>query len=240
MLNFIKWPLAAAVLAGSLAAAPPMMAGDGDHDGKKIGHVFVIILENEGFNTTFGTTAQQNPATQYLSQTLPSQGVLLSQYYGTGHVSLDNYIAMISGQSSTVQTHVDCTFYDDFKLTGVTPDGQAIGTGCVYPAQFKTLADQLTAAGKTWKGYMEDMGKNPKREQTTCGQPLDPQGKVALNEVDALRHHLAPSVAKVIENCGLMPLSHEKSSHSSANVSCTASNQNSHKNTVLPERFALT
>jgi len=131
MLNFIKWPLAAAVLAGSLAAAPPMMAGDGDHDGKKIGHVFVIILENEGFNTTFGTTAQQNPATQYLSQTLPSQGVLLSQYYGTGHVSLDNYIAMISGQSSTVQTHVDCTFYDDFKLAGVTPDGQAIGTGCL-------------------------------------------------------------------------------------------------------------
>jgi hypothetical protein len=184
MFNFIRWPLAAAVLTGSLAASPPVMAGDGDHDSKKIGHVFVIILENEGFNTTFGTAAQQNPATQYLSQTLPSQGVLLSQYYGTGHVSLDNYIAMISGQSSTVQTHVDCTFYDDFKLTGVTPDGQAIGTGCVYPAQFKTLADQLTAAGKTWKGYMEDMGKNPKREQTTCGQPLDPQGKVALNEVD--------------------------------------------------------
>jgi hypothetical protein len=180
MFNFFKWPLAAAMLAGSLAA-PPAMA---DRDGK-IGHVFVIVLENEGFNTTFGTAAQQNPATQFLAQTLPSQGVLLSQYYGTGHVSLDNYIAMLSGQSSTVQTHVDCTFYDDFKLTGVDPNGnQAIGTGCVYPAQFKTLADQLTAAGKSWKGYMEDMGLNPKREQTTCGQPLDPQGKVALNEID--------------------------------------------------------
>jgi phosphatidylinositol-3-phosphatase len=180
MFNFFKWPLAAAMLAGSLAA-PPAMA---DRDGK-IGHVFVIVLENEGFNTTFGTAARQNPATQFLAQTLPSQGVLLSQYYGTGHVSLDNYIAMLSGQSSTVQTHVDCTFYDDFKLTGVDPNGnQAIGTGCVYPAQFKTLADQLTAAGKSWKGYMEDMGLNPKREQTTCGQPLDPQGKVALNEID--------------------------------------------------------
>src|SRR6516164_6230193 len=180
MFNFIKWPLAAAMLAGSLAASASAMA---DQNGK-IGHVFVIILENEGFNTTFGAAAQQNPATQYLSQTLPSQGVLLSQYYGTGHVSLDNYIAMISGQSSTVQTHVDCTFYDDFKLTGVTPDGQAIGTGCVFPAQFKTVADQLTAAGRTWRGYMEDMGNTPTREQKTCGQPLDPQGKVALNEVD--------------------------------------------------------
>jgi phosphatidylinositol-3-phosphatase len=183
MFDFIKWPLATTMLIGTLAAAPSAMARDGDRDGR-IGHVFVIVLENEGFDTTFGTAAQQNPATQFLSQTLPSQGVLLSQYYGTGHVSLDNYIAMISGQSSTVQTHVDCTFYDDFKLTGVTPDGQAIGTGCVYPAQFKTLADQLTAAGKTWRGYMEDMGLNPKREQTTCGQPLDPQGKVALNELD--------------------------------------------------------
>ena len=186
MLNFIKWPLAAAMFMGTLATSA--MARDDDHrdrdrDGR-IRHVFVIVLENEGFDTTFGTAAQQNPATQYLSQTLPGQGVLLSQYYGTGHVSLDNYIAMISGQSSTVQTHVDCTFYDDFKLTGVTPDGQAIGTGCVYPAQFKTLADQLTAAGKTWRGYMEDMGLNPKREQTTCGQPLDPQGNVALNELD--------------------------------------------------------
>jgi phosphatidylinositol-3-phosphatase len=184
MFDFVKWPLAAAMLMGTLAAAPSAMARDGDRDGR-IGHVFVIVLENEGFDTTFGTTAQQNPATQYLSQTLPGQGVLLSQYYGTGHVSLDNYIAMISGQSSTVQTHVDCTFYDDFKLTGVDPNGnQAIGTGCVYPAQFKTLADQLTAARLTWRGYMEDMGLNPKREQTTCGQPLDPQGKAALNELD--------------------------------------------------------
>jgi len=180
MLNLIKWPLATALLFGSLAAAPPAMADDG----KNIGHVFVIVLENEGFDTTFGTAAQNNPATQFLAKTLPSQGVLLSQYYGTGHVSLDNYIAMISGQSSTVQAHVDCTFYDDFKLTGVTPDAQAIGTGCVYPAQFKTLADQLTAAGKSWKGYMEDMGNTPTSEQTTCGQPLDPQGKVALNELD--------------------------------------------------------
>ena len=187
MFNSIKWPLAAAMLLGTLATSAMTRADDfrgfGDHD-RKIGHVFVIVLENEGFNTTFGAAAQANPATQFLAQTLPSQGVMLSQYYGTGHVSLDNYIAMISGQSSTVQTHVDCTFYDDFKLTGVTPDGQAIGTGCVFPAQFKTVADQLTVAHKTWRGYMEDMGNTRIREQQTCGQPLDPNGKVALNEVD--------------------------------------------------------
>ena len=101
MFNFVKWPLAAAMLMGTLATAPSAIARDGDHGDRdsRIGHVFVIVLENEGFDTTFGTAAQQSPATQFLSQTLPSQGVLLSQYYGTGHVSLDNYIAMISGQS---------------------------------------------------------------------------------------------------------------------------------------------
>jgi len=187
MFNFIKWSLAAMLMAGFGAASVARaddFRGFPDFDGRKIGHVFVIILENEGFNVTFGSAAQANPATQFLAKTLPSQGVMLNQYYGTGHVSLDNYIAMVSGQSSTVQTHVDCTFYDDFKLTGVTPDGQAIGTGCVFPAQFKTVADQLTAAGKTWRGYMEDMGNTPTREQKTCGQPLDPGGKVALNELD--------------------------------------------------------
>jgi phosphatidylinositol-3-phosphatase len=179
MFDFVKWPLATAMLLGTLAAAPLAMARDGDRDGR-ISHVFVMVLENEGFNVTFGP----NSLASFLSKTLPSQGVLLSQYYATGHVSLDNYIAMISGQAATVQTSVDCTFYDDFKLTGITPDGQAIGTGCVYPAAIKTLPDQLKAAGKTWRGYMEDMGNDPFREQTSCGQPLDPAHKVALNELD--------------------------------------------------------
>ena len=81
-------------------------------------------------------------------------GVLLSQYYGTGHASLDNYIAMISGQAATPETRNDCQTYADFVLTGSTPDGQAIGSRCVYPEQIKTIADQLSTIGKTWKAYM--------------------------------------------------------------------------------------
>ena len=181
MFDFVKWPLATAMLMGTLAAAPSAMARDGEHGDRdsRIGHVFVILLENEGFNVTFGPNS---PAT-FLSKTLPSQGVLLNNYFGTGHVSLDNYIAMISGQAATPQTRNDCGVYQDFALTGITPDGQAIGTGCVYPAVIKTLPDQLKAAGKTWRGYMEDMGNDPAREQATCGQPLA-LGKVALNQGD--------------------------------------------------------
>jgi len=63
----------------------------------RIKHVFVIVLENEGFDVTFGP----NSKAPFLSRTLTSEGVLLNQYYGTGHVSLDNYIAMLSGQAAT-------------------------------------------------------------------------------------------------------------------------------------------
>src|SRR5579859_2245734 len=133
MLEFIKWSLAA-LLVGTLAASAAARAensfsGFPDFDGRKIGHVWIIVLENEGFDTTFGP----NSVAPFLSKTLPSQGVMLNQYYATGHVSLDSYVSMVSGQGPTVQTRVDCTFYDDFQLAGITPDGQAVGTGCVYP-----------------------------------------------------------------------------------------------------------
>ena len=67
-------------------------------------HVFVIVLENKSFADTFGTSTQD----PYLQHTLVPMGGLLTQYYGTGHVSLDNYISMISGQSPTPDTDDDC------------------------------------------------------------------------------------------------------------------------------------
>lgn len=147
-----------------------------------IKHVFIITLENENYTTTFGA----NTKAPYLATTLAAQGALVQQYYGTGHVSLDNYISMISGQSPTLQTDNDCTTYEDFNLTGMTPDGQAIGTGCVYPSSVKTIADQLTAAHYTWKGYEGDMGNDPARESATCGHP-------ALGTTDLTNTQEAPN-----------------------------------------------
>ncbi|NKF23082.1 alkaline phosphatase family protein [Solimonas marina] len=132
-----------------------------------IKHVFVIVLENKNYQDTWETSTQD----PYLRNTLRPQGALLTQYFGTGHVSLDNYIAMISGQASSKSTESDCTTYSDFTMSGTTEDGQAIGDGCVYPASIKTLPDQMTAAGLSWKGYMQDMGNDPTRESATCGHP---------------------------------------------------------------------
>ena len=106
--------LASPAISGPGPAKSPHPFGDADHD-RRIKHVFVIVLENEGFEVTFGP----NSKAPYLSQTLTSQGVLLSQYFGTGHVSLDNYVALLSGQAATPQTRNDCVTYADFILTGV-------------------------------------------------------------------------------------------------------------------------
>jgi phosphatidylinositol-3-phosphatase len=165
----LSFRLPAAFLTAFLAILPVQTTrADDSGDGRSFQHVFVIVLENEGYNTTFGPGSKA----PYLSQTLTKQGVLLSQYYGTGHASLDNYIAMISGQAATPETRSDCQEYQDFTLTGLTPDGQAIGSGCVYPASIKTLPDQLNAIGKTWRAYMGDMGNDPSRESATCGHPV--------------------------------------------------------------------
>jgi phosphatidylinositol-3-phosphatase len=113
-----------------------------------IKHVWIVVLENENYDTTFGPKSKA----PYLAKTLTSQGQLLTQYYGIGHFSLDNYIAMVSGQPPNPQTQADCMVYNDFVGT-VGPDGIAVGQGCVYPSEVKTIGDQLEAKGLTWKQY---------------------------------------------------------------------------------------
>ena len=135
-----------------------------------IKHVFIIMLENESYPVTFGPQS----IAPYLSRELPKQGALLPNYYGVGHYSLDNYIAMISGQAPNPATQADCSTYSEFVPTAKKPDanGQLPGTGCVYPKSVSTLANQLTDAGFSWKAYMEDMGKDPAREAATCAHPV--------------------------------------------------------------------
>jgi hypothetical protein len=67
--------------------------------------VWLIILENKSYDETF-TGLNQN---SYLWQTLPQQGALLTNYYGTGHFSMDNYISLVSGQSPSYGVQDDCS-----------------------------------------------------------------------------------------------------------------------------------
>lgn len=148
----------AATPAPSSAAPPPVR------------HVFVIVLENHEFFDTFGPGGQV--FAPYLNRTLVPSGQLLAQYYGVGHSSADNYIAMASGQPPTPSGQNDCPSdpsngasdpYAGMDTPKRVPaDAQApyniaTGDGCLYPDNFKTIGDQLAGAGLTWKSYDQDI-----------------------------------------------------------------------------------
>jgi hypothetical protein len=152
-----------------------------------IKHILVIDLENEGYAATFGPTS---PAT-YLNGILRPKGELIEHYYGIGHVSLDNYVAQLSGQSPTRDTIRDCLSTVSGALFGyvnVAPGtkapskypAQVLGNGCVYPKGVPTIASQLDAKYPPnaithvakWRAYAEDMGNVPTRD----GGVTDPSG----------------------------------------------------------------
>lgn len=168
------------LLIGALAAMTPAAAQQ-----PQIRHVFTIMLENHSFDQAFGP----NSPAPYLSRQLTAQGALLTNYYAVAHYSLPNYIALISGQAPNAATQWDCATYVDFtppspvQLDG---NGQAVGQGCVYPAQVQTIADQLTAARFTWRAYMEDM-------PAPCRYPV-------LNGPDPTQHSTASSAYAVHHN----------------------------------------
>ena len=168
-----------ALASGAATAKPAQQASDFQHDGLgitpgKIKHVWLIILENKSFDATF--TGLNNNT--FLWKTLPAQGVLLKNYYGTGHFSLDNYISMVGGQATQPDTQADCPLYDAMSgsvdttgslftnpnfgqvVSAAGPNAAPGTNGCVYPASVPTLFNQLDAAGVSWKGYAQDLG-NP-------------------------------------------------------------------------------
>lgn len=190
---------AAVLLTGVLVGAPALATSQPDHGGATISstglkpgdikHVWLIILENKSYDATF-TGLNQN---SYLWKTLPSQGVELTNYYGTGHFSMDNYISMVSGQAPQQDTQSDCSVANTNigSNASIITSGANLGqvaslanaaqpsganapngtNGCTYPSQAATLFNQLDAAGKTWKGYAQDLGAQAGRDDAVCGGP---------------------------------------------------------------------
>jgi len=182
-----------AAVAGAPAAASEL---------PPIRHVFVLVLENMSYSHTFAADSDA----PYLAHTLPRQGALLTQYFAIGHASLDNYVALVSGQAPNHATQLDCPTFSDFRLSApaLNGDGQALGSGCVYPPIVKTLPDQLEQAGFTWKAYMEDMGNDPRRERATCGHvPLgasDPTSVAQRGDQYAAKHDPFVYFHSIIDN----------------------------------------
>ena len=166
-------------------------AGYSEDSPPPIEHVFVFVLENKSFDETYGPGS---PAV-YLRESLVQAGQLLTHFYGTSHASTGNYLSMIGGQAPNVASHADCAVFAQWTeynpLQPVLEYGQANGVGCVYPARFPTLVDELelnntfNGSQYTWRGWMEDMALEQSGQIRAQGRPADNSCTgPALNSLD--------------------------------------------------------
>ncbi|MDQ2851329.1 MAG: alkaline phosphatase family protein [Actinomycetota bacterium] len=178
----------------------------------QIKHVWLIILENKSYDATF-TGLNQN---SYLWKTLPAQGALLKNYYGTGHYSMDNYMTAVSGQATQPDTQADCPVknFDFGSNKNIVRRGKNAGqlaspaganatnglNGCTYPSDVPTLFNQLDAAHTTWKGYAQDLHNQPGREDAVCGGPGSVENNPTTNPrymSASAAHPLPPGVSSL-------------------------------------------
>jgi hypothetical protein len=126
-----------AVAAAAIALVTPFAANAAPRPVKPgpVRRVFVYVMENTSFNDVVGS--KDAPFLNGLIK----KYALATSYTATGHASLDNYLAMTSGQRPNPATSGDCFFYGSPLCIQDVPN----------------IADQLEAKGRSWKGYMDSM-----------------------------------------------------------------------------------
>jgi len=133
-------------------------------------HVFVIMLSDEPYASVFGPAS----TAPYLAQTLEHKGELLVHYDAVAHEQLADELALLSGQGPTAETAADCPNYAAIAPSGIGPDQQVLGSGCVYPSSTQTLPGQLAAKHLTWRAYVQ--GTDEPDVPGACAHPVLGQG----------------------------------------------------------------
>jgi hypothetical protein len=133
----------------------------------EVKHVFLIVLGENGYEETFGEASQS----QYLSEELPAQGEVLSNYFAVTRGELANEIAIVSGQGPTPETAAGCPTYADVAPGTESTEGQVEGNGCVYSATTKTLPAQLAEKKLTWRAYVDKDEASEEAIPTAANQP---------------------------------------------------------------------
>ncbi len=114
-------------------------------------HIVEIMMEN----TSYGTIIGNSNAPQI--NALANQYGLATNYYGVTHPSEPNYVANIGGSYFGIQD--DNQFYCTAALASTDP--QCAGSSVNHTVAAQSIADQLTAAGKTWRGYFQSLPPTP-------------------------------------------------------------------------------
>jgi hypothetical protein len=141
-----------------------------------IKHVWLIILENKSYDETFSGLNQNS----YLWETLPQQGALLTNYYGTGHFSMDNYISLVSGQAPSYAVQDDCSTTANMtnNNTGIITTG-TVGTSTDTDATadgtgtYTTAATTAGSANGNYGQLLVHGGVNAALGNNGCVYPTD-------------------------------------------------------------------
>src|SRR5579864_9503413 len=133
--------LLCSVLALVVVAMPRGLQAQRD-DGRGFDHVFIIMMENTGYDTLIG-----NPNAPFINAAAATYG-LAKNYYGVTHPSQPNYIAATSGSTNGVS--------DDNDTTINVPN----------------IVDQLEANGKSWRAYMQSLSLCTTKLDHACGNQL--------------------------------------------------------------------
>ncbi|HXM72353.1 MAG TPA: alkaline phosphatase family protein [Candidatus Dormibacteraeota bacterium] len=112
-------------------------------DQNRTQHVFVIMMENTGYNSLIG-----NPNAPWINSAANTYG-LATSYFGVSHPSQPNYIAATSGGTNGVLDDTDKTI------------------------NVQNVIDQLERKDKTWKAYMQSLSLcNGNKLAHACGNQL--------------------------------------------------------------------
>jgi hypothetical protein len=114
-------------------------------------HIVEIMMENQSYHTIIG-----NPLAPQINALADRYG-LATSYFGATHPSEPNYMANIAGSFFGVQD--DNQFYCTPAMA--TTDPHCGGTTVDHTVSAPTLADQLTAAGMSWRGYFQSLPPIP-------------------------------------------------------------------------------
>jgi len=114
-------------------------------------HIVEIMMENTSYGTIIGNSNAPH------INALANEYGLATDYYGVTHPSEPNYVANIGGSYFGIQD--DNQFYCTAALA--TTDPMCTGTTVDHTIAAQSIADQLTAAGKTWRGYFQSLPPTP-------------------------------------------------------------------------------
>jgi phospholipase C len=145
----IAWTGATGISSASALDAAPASAHG--HHAQGYQHIVEIMMENTSYDSIIG-----NANAPHLNALAGKYG-LASQYYGVTHPSEPNYIANVGGDYFGIQD--DNQFYCTAAMASSDPN--CAGTTVNHTVNAPNVADQLTAANKTWKGYFQSLPATP-------------------------------------------------------------------------------